>query len=393
MILNHLLLCYDFNTLISHKIMNYSFWEKHFIESPVDITIIGSGIVGLSTAISIKESRPELSIKIIERGSLPYGASTKNAGFSCFGSVSELLDDIKNMGEAQCMEVVNMRWKGLAKLRSRIGDAAMNYVPCGGTELFRHEDKDLKKTCLSQIAYCNALMSHHLSVDQCYCVKSNDNLPSFDKQSIFNAYEGSINPVMMMNCLINRAISLGVYIVNGVTIKEIDKTNTQLIGSENIRIAFKKLIVCTNGFASQLLPNLPVIPARNQVLITNPLEEVKLDSCYHVDKGYIYFRQYEGRILLGGGRNYDMVTEATSEFGNTPIIQSYLLSVLETIYPGASKKVDHWWSGILGIGQTKFPICEWVDKDILVGVRLGGMGVAIGSYLGEKLAEMVVPEI
>ncbi|MBK9736494.1 MAG: FAD-binding oxidoreductase [Saprospiraceae bacterium] len=373
--------------------MNYSFWEKYFIESPVDITIIGSGIVGLSTAISIKESRPELSIKIIERGSLPYGASTKNAGFSCFGSVSELLDDIKNMGEGQCMEVVNMRWKGLKKLRSRIGDAAMAYTHCGGTELFRPEDEDLKQLCLSQIEYCNELMSHHISIDQCYSVKSNDTVLSFEKQSIFNAFEGSINPVMMMNELIKKAISLGIHIINGLTIKEIDKTNKQLIGSENIRIAFKKLIVCTNGFASQLLPNLPVTAARNQVLITSPLDNVKLDSCYHVDKGYIYFRPFEGRILIGGGRNYDAVTEATSEFGNTKVIQEYLLSILEKIHPGASKKVDHWWSGILGIGHTKFPICEWVDKDILVGVRLGGMGIAIGSYLGEQLAEMAVSKM
>ena len=61
--------------------MNYSFWEKYFIAQDTDITIIGSGIVGLSTAISIRERAPHMSVKILERGSVPYGASTKNAGF------------------------------------------------------------------------------------------------------------------------------------------------------------------------------------------------------------------------------------------------------------------------------------------------------------------------
>lgn len=108
--------------------MNYSFWEKYFIESPADVTIIGSGIVGLSTAISIKESRPDISVKIIERGAMPYGASTKNAGFSCFGSVSELLDDIKNMGEEACMDVVRMRWRGLQKLKKGLENKAWNMI-------------------------------------------------------------------------------------------------------------------------------------------------------------------------------------------------------------------------------------------------------------------------
>jgi len=70
--------------------VNYSFWEKYFIAQDTDITIIGSGIVGLSTAISIRERPPHMALKTFERGSVPYGASTKNAGFSCFSVLSVL---------------------------------------------------------------------------------------------------------------------------------------------------------------------------------------------------------------------------------------------------------------------------------------------------------------
>lgn len=367
--------------------MNFSFWEKYFIESPADITIIGSGIVGLSTAISIKSSRPDLSVKILERGSSPYGASTKNAGFACFGSVSELLDDIENMGEDACMEVVKMRWNGLHKLKNRVSESVMRYQNVGGTELFRYQDAVLKEKCLDQMSYCNELVADHLGINQCYTTHKNSLLDSFDSTSIFNQYEGTINPVMMMNELIRQAISLGVNIINGIKVESINVEKHTLTANENLLINYKKLIVCTNGFAAQLLPELPVVPARNQVLITSPIAGLDLPSAYHVDKGYVYFRQYEGRILLGGGRNMDSENESTSDFGNTEIIRSYLLNILETIHPGASEKVEHWWSGILGVGETKFPICEWVHDDVLVGVRLGGMGVAIGSFLGDKLAD------
>lgn len=370
--------------------MNFSFWEKYFIESPTDITIIGSGIVGLSTAISIKSSRPELSVKILERGSSPYGASTKNAGFACFGSVSELLDDIENMGEQACMEVVKMRWDGLHKLKSRVSESVMKYQNVGGTELFRHQDAELMEKCLDQMSFCNEMISDHLGIDQCYSVQKNELLNSFHSTAIFNQYEGTINPIMMMNELIRQAFSLGVNIINGIKVENLNIPEHTLTASDDLLIHYNKLIVCTNGFAAQLLPELPVVPARNQVLITTPIGALDLPSAYHVDKGYIYFRQYEGRILLGGGRNMDSENESTSEFGNTEVIRSYLLNVLETIHSGASEKVEHWWSGILGVGESKFPICTWPHEDVLVGVRLGGMGVAIGSFLGGKLAAEVI---
>lgn len=105
----------------------------------MDLTIIGSGIVGLSAAISIKEKQPWLTVKILERGSLPYGASTKNAGFSCFGSVSEILDDIQQIGEEQTMEIVKMRYQGLKILKSRVQHQTMEYQHHGGTELFENQ--------------------------------------------------------------------------------------------------------------------------------------------------------------------------------------------------------------------------------------------------------------
>ncbi|MBK8514784.1 MAG: FAD-binding oxidoreductase [Saprospiraceae bacterium] len=366
--------------------MNYSFWEKKYIESKADITILGSGIVGLSTAISIKEKQPWLTVKILERGSLPYGASTKNAGFSCFGSVSELMDDIASMGEASCTEIVKMRWLGLSKLKSRVGEAALEYKHCGGIELFRHSDSILMNACFEKIDYCNKLIYNILNINDCYHVKKNQLLSGFADSTIYNQYEGTINPMSMMNNLIQKAILMGVDIINGINIIHIDQQNKILTGDCHIKIEYEKLIVCTNGFTSSLIPSLPVVPARNQVLITKVLPDNPLDSACHLDKGYVYFRNYEGRILLGGGRNIDHQAELTDQFGNTPVISDYLKTILETIYPGGSNKIDYWWSGILGVGPSKYPICEWVNPDILVGVRMGGMGIAIGSYMGDKLA-------
>ena len=74
--------------------MNYSYWELKEWFSNIDFTIVGSGIVGLNCAISLKREHPKAKILVLEKGTLPQGASTKNAGFACFGSLSELIDDL-----------------------------------------------------------------------------------------------------------------------------------------------------------------------------------------------------------------------------------------------------------------------------------------------------------
>ena len=62
----------------------------------------------------------------------------------------------------------------------------------------------------------------------------------------------------------------------------------------------------------------------------------------------------------------------------------------EVILPKREVKVESWWSGILGVGEMKKPIVEMVGPSIGVAVRLGGMGVAIGSAIGKQAAAMLM---
>jgi len=103
-----------------------SYWEKKSFQT-YDIIIAGGGIVGLSTAVSIKEKDKGLSGAVLERGVFPAGASTRNADFACFGSPSELLSDIDVMGENAALDLVIRRWNGLKKLRQRLGDSRISF--------------------------------------------------------------------------------------------------------------------------------------------------------------------------------------------------------------------------------------------------------------------------
>jgi gamma-glutamylputrescine oxidase len=79
--------------------MQISIWEKESFYAPKDVIIVGSGLVGLWCAWHLKKNNPKISIAIIDRGIIPTGASTRNAGFACFGSVTELVEDAGRFGE------------------------------------------------------------------------------------------------------------------------------------------------------------------------------------------------------------------------------------------------------------------------------------------------------
>jgi gamma-glutamylputrescine oxidase len=56
--------------------MQLSYWEYDRYFKRNDVVIVGAGIVGLNAAIHLKKVAKHLNVLIVERGFLPYGAST-----------------------------------------------------------------------------------------------------------------------------------------------------------------------------------------------------------------------------------------------------------------------------------------------------------------------------
>ena len=370
-----------------------SFWERESFFKNIDVAIIGSGIVGLSAALSLRARAPKLSIAVIERGALPEGASTRNAGFACFGSVTELLDDLKNMTENAVFTLVEQRFKGLERLRKRVGDKNLRYEAFGGYEIFKNTEGSVFKECSDILPYFNKHLAAITGKKATYQVSTSDF--GFQKtlpQMIHNTAEGQLNTGEMMRTLLTLARKNGINIFNGLKIDTLSE-NTEgvtLWTSEGWAFQAKHVIVATNGFARQLMPDLPVEAVRNQVLVTKPIANLKLKGSFHYDKGYIYFRNIGNRLLIGGGRNRDFQTETTAAFGVTDNIQNSLNMLLKTtILPQQMIEIDSMWSGILGVGSVKKPIIERLSRHIIVAVRMGGMGVAIGSLVGEEAANLI----
>ncbi len=370
--------------------MNLSYWEIKSWLTNIDFTIVGSGIVGLSCALQLKKRFPKSKILILEKGMLPKGASTKNAGFACFGSLSEIIDDIRSHSEEEVLEIVKKRVNGLQHLRKTLGDKTLDYKNLGGFELFTTNDNEFFEDCLSKTEYINKLLFPIFNANV-FSLKSNDfKFKNIKKKYSFNQFEGQIDTGKMMEALLQKVMQKGIKILSNCTVESFeDNMDSVKIETNHFSFSSSKLFIATNGFAKQLI-NENVKPARAQVLITKPIENLHIKGTFHLDKGYYYFRNIDNRILLGGGRNLNFKEEETTELKQTELIQNKLEELLNTIIlPKTPFEIEHRWSGIMGVGNKKKTIVKQLSNNVFCGVRLGGMGVAIGSLIGKELEELL----
>lgn len=373
-----------------------SYWERQSFLPDPDVVVVGSGIVGLAAAIHLKTLDPSLRVMVLERGPLPVGASTRNAGFACFGSLTELLDDLTRMTEDEVLGIVEKRWTGLQRLRGLLGDAVMDYQGHGGYEMFTEAEEHIFRQCADRIPDFNKKIGQITGHPEVYKVVD-ERLPRFGfagvRRLILNQPEGQVHTGRLMSALLDKAREAGVTLVNGVGVRGFEDSGqgVEIETEYGWTLRTRRLLVCVNGFAQRLLPQLEVTPARNQVLITRPIPGLPVEGCFHYDRGYFYFRNIDGRILLGGGRNLDPETEKSDLFDANAGIRAALVKLLyEVVCPDSRPEVDYWWTGILGLGPVKKPIIQHVSPNVAVAVRLSGMGVAIGTLVGQEGAELAL---
>ncbi|RQO30016.1 FAD-dependent oxidoreductase [Taibaiella sp. KBW10] len=372
-----------------------SFWERESLFQ-YDFIIVGSGIVGLNTAINLKIKYPRKSVLVLERAPLPTGASTRNAGFACMGSLSELSEDLKSLSESELVTLFMQRKQGIDLLRKRLGDDRIGYRANGSHELLTASEAPL----LTQLDYFNQLLKE-VSDTPVFKIK-NEAIRDFGvaahhfKYCVETTCEGELHTGKMMRSLIDFAIEKGVEIKTGVMVQHFEEHShsVKVYTSDPYRkdalvFSAAQLCICTNAFTPHFFPELDIQPGRGQVIITKPVPGLKLKGIYHFDQGYYYFREIEGRVLFGGGRNLDFEKETTTRIETNEAIVAHLTSLLQTvILPEQAFEIEMQWAGIMAFGASKKPILQSFSPRVHGAFRLGGMGVALGSLLAQQLADL-----
>jgi hypothetical protein len=365
--------------------MNRSIWEDELYNSEYELVVIGGGITGLSAALFFKRNNPDASVLVLDRGVIPMGASTRNAGFACIGSVGELLADLKIDVEENLRARIKARFEGLQLLRSVLGDDFIEYDDCGGWEIFTEQEKF--EEAVNVVPKFNAWMSQLIGVDECYKTGEFEGYPA-----IFNRAEGALHSGKMMKRLIELNRLAGVEIRWQSEVNLLDPNLGVVKTGQGLNIFGHTVILATNAFTSSITSESSITPGRGFVMVTKPLPKLAWLGTFHYNKGYIYFRNVsENRLLIGGARNIDFDAETTQDFGINFNIRMHLVEFANDVLKlPEGWEVERDWSGIMGFTDSKSPQLEWIGKQSLKVAGLSGMGVALGMALGKKAAEMAL---
>jgi gamma-glutamylputrescine oxidase len=373
--------------------MSVSYWQDTVglsLDLEADVTIIGAGLAGLSTAYWLSKKDPTLNILVVDQGKIGHGASGRNAGFITCGST----EHFSRMTSAYGQDKAEGIWKfteynhnlmleefGACKLEQEC-----EYRRKGSWTLAATENEiEVTKATVA------ALQERGVNVEW-----KDDAYPGTEgfHGGAFYADDGEIHP---MKYLWHLALQTGgkVEVMENAEVFGIDEEEGGLIVRTNKkRIKTEAIVLCTNAWSEQLFPWFKdkVSPMRGQIIVTEPVEHFLQPSyCSFV---LDYFRQLvDGRVLIGGFRNVDVEKEVGFSDEVNPIIHDKLEGFLNEHFPTLrGARIDYRWSGVMGFSADGYPLVGSLPEDprIFYNVGFTAHGLGFTFATGEATADLIL---
>jgi gamma-glutamylputrescine oxidase len=348
------------------------FWlseSKPTVSSPkldrVDVAVIGAGITGCTCAHALASAGK--SVRVHDARGIGEGASGRNGGFALRGAAARYDVAQDTYGADAARELWLRTESALDRLEPVAGDA---FRRSGSLRLAADAEERVEIRAEYEA----------LSEDG-FAAEWRDELdhlrPDF-RGAIFHPPDGAVQPARFVQRLATRAAEAG------VAFQEHDRvTALEDLDAEQI-------VIATDGSGRGLLPELDetLWPARGQVLATEPIEERLFECPHYARHGFDYWQQLvDGRVVLGGFRDFSILAEMTDDETTTDPIQEALDAFLVELL-GYMPGVTHRWAGIFGLTQDLLPLVGPVPAHDGVWVAAGysGHGNVLGFLCGELVA-------
>jgi glycine/D-amino acid oxidase-like deaminating enzyme len=365
----------------------------------VDVAVIGAGFTGLSAARTL--ARRGAKVAVLESETIGWGASSRNGGMVLTGM------------KLGVNKLISMYGRELTR---RMYAASLETIDCV-EQIVREEDVEcdfsrrghLEVACkqkhfddYARQAEVIAREFHH----QLRVVQKNELNTEIGSQIYYGGMvdeiSAGLNPARYVAGLGRAAMSAGAEIFEHTRVEEMRRQSYQ--GDAGWKVVTsrgefwaREVFVATSGYTGKATPGLQrkIIPIGSFIITTEILPEAlsqelsPRNRMIYDSKNYLYYyRLTPDRRMLFGGRAAFFPENDQTIRRSAEILRRGMIEV----YPQLSDaKIDYVWGGTLDFAFDIMPHAGQIEG-MYYAVGYAGHGVAMATYQGQKMAELIAGE-
>ena len=341
------------------------------LAGPPEVIVIGGGVTGCSCALTL--AAHGVAVRLHDGREIAGGASGRNGGFALRGAATPYDVACDRLGRERARLLMALTERSLDRLAELAGDA---FRRVGSLRLAFDADE---RTALRR--------EHDALREDGFAVEWLDELPApldrLYRGALLHPPDGVIHPARWVRRLAARAAEAGAEIRVGERV-DVDRLDAPAV------------VVATDGFTGSVLPELAglVRPTRGQVLVTEPLAELRYPRPHYARDGYDYWHQRpDGRLVIGGSRDAALTEEQTAVEATTPAVQERIEALAGQLM-GEPPRVERRWAGIWGTTPDGSPLVGPVPgrDGVWIAGGYSGHGNVLGLACGDLVARAILGE-
>lgn len=367
--------------------------DNNPLPEKVDVAVIGGGYTGLTAALTL--AKHGTSVAVLEAETIGWGASSRNGGMVLTGLKIPMQTAIKRYGREAARHLFQCSLDSIETVEQIV---KTEDIECGfartGHLLVANKPKHYELLA-NEVEFMANEFDHAVRL-----VPRSEQRAEIGTDLYYGALvdevSAGVNPAQFVSGLASAAEKAGATLHAKARVRKLERREMHfIVETERGSLTAENIFIATNGYIDSVTPELhrKIMPIGSFIIATEPLSAElahELSPHNRMIFDFKHFLNYfrlsnDNRMVFGGRAAFFPENERTVR-QSADILRHEMVAV----YPQLQDtNVDYVWGGTLGFAFDLMTHAGEIDG-VYYALGYAGHGVAMGTYLGNTVAEAML---